>query len=58
MADTAEFSARPRLTRAERRAQLLDVARALIRDAGTDELSLRTVDSETPRRHRALRDGE
>ena len=43
MVDTGELPARRRLTRAERRAQLLDAARALIRDAGTDELTLGRV---------------
>src|SRR5690625_3985727 len=43
MADTAELPARRRLTRVERRAQLLDVARELIREAGTDELTLGRV---------------
>lgn len=39
----AESPPRQRLTRTERRAQLLDVARTLIRDAGTDELTLARV---------------
>ncbi len=43
MADTAGLQARRRLTRTERRAQLLDVARTLIREAGTDELTLARV---------------